>query len=613
MSITTGGLVGIGLASGTLASTRLHVLSTSTQMRLAYDGAYYVSHEVSSGGNLTLTSVGTLGTFKWSTAVDTYIHCNRTVGIATSGFRSTHTGADWFAGINYSGVASSGGYEIYDIANSAPRISITPTGATTIHQWQNTGTTTLATAQGDAAFGVTREWWFDESSGTQYIRGVAGGAQIYLQNTATGTGATDGFLLQSDSVGDAYVWQLESRTLYFGTANTSRANIASNGAFTITQWLNVGASAQAVAANDFAAGSTSTNCVLWDDSGPQLVVGSGTAWGGATLLMRSDAPVLAWYQTDVGVDQKGWELTVNGVLFTGRAVNDAYSNAENWLEVSRSGITITSVVFPNGAVTITDWLNIGPVTDATAQGDFAAGLTGANRIFWDQSTGVWLHTGAPNSILEVQIINTANTASAGARLFMTVGGSSASDSTVYYEVTGLQSWTHGIDNSVAGDPFDISQGGTLGGLASRITIYADTETVFNEGGTIYSTRFEGDTLPYHFWLDSTATTENAAFFATAAPGWNGLDRGFFIGDSSAVPTGNPTAGGYMYSEAGAGKWRGSGGTITTFGPAEPHCPVCKKDFMHEWENDKLGYLAVCMNCLTEEIGERPWILRKKAA
>jgi hypothetical protein len=41
-----------------------------------------------------------------------------------------------------------------------------------------------------------------------------------------------------------------------------------------------------------------------------------------------------------------------------------------------------------------------------------------------------------------------------------------------------------------------------------------------------------------------------------------------IGNTSAGgPTGNPTGGGYLYSEAGALKWRGSSGTITTIAVA----------------------------------------------
>lgn len=84
-----------------------------------------------------------------------------------------------------------------------------------------------------------------------------------------------------------------------------------------------------------------------------------------------------------------------------------------------------------------------------------------------------------------------------------------------------------------------------------------------------------------------------------------------IKDAGTNPSTNPTGGGILYSDAGAGKWRGSSGTTTTFGPAEPHCPTCGTDYMMEWDNDTFGYLAVCMHCLTDELGDRPWILRMK--
>lgn len=40
-----------------------------------------------------------------------------------------------------------------------------------------------------------------------------------------------------------------------------------------------------------------------------------------------------------------------------------------------------------------------------------------------------------------------------------------------------------------------------------------------------------------------------------------------LANCTAIPTGNPTSGGTLYSEAGALKWRGSGGTVTTLGAA----------------------------------------------
>lgn len=74
-----------------------------------------------------------------------------------------------------------------------------------------------------------------------------------------------------------------------------------------------------------------------------------------------------------------------------------------------------------------------------------------------------------------------------------------------------------------------------------------------------------------------------------------------IANAATNPSANPTGGGVLYADAGAGKWRGSGGTTTTFGPAEPHCPDCGRDFVLEWENQKFGHLQVCMWCATEQM------------
>lgn len=144
-------------------------------------------------------------------------------------------------------------------------------------------------------------------------------------------------------------------------------------------------------------------------------------------------------------------------------------------------------------------------------------------------------------------------------------------------------------------------------------VVKDAGIIWNEDGGDKDTRGEGDTLTHMFFMDASAATENIALIATGAPNWQSMDRGLFLGDTSAAPTGNPSSGIFIWSESGAGKARGASGTVTTWAPAEPHCPVCGMDFIHEWENETKGkYLAVCMNCLTEELGDRPYIMRQKA-
>lgn len=75
-----------------------------------------------------------------------------------------------------------------------------------------------------------------------------------------------------------------------------------------------------------------------------------------------------------------------------------------------------------------------------------------------------------------------------------------------------------------------------------------------------------------------------------------------IKNAATNPSSNPSGGGILYADAGAGKWRGSGGTTTTFGAAEPHCPTCDRDFALEWESPRYGYISVCVWCMTDAIG-----------
>ncbi len=89
----------------------------------------------------------------------------------------------------------------------------------------------------------------------------------------------------------------------------------------------------------------------------------------------------------------------------------------------------------------------------------------------------------------------------------------------------------------------------------------DSAFVFNEEGADQDARFEGDTLTHMLFADGSAATENLAFVAAAAPNWQTMDRGLFVGDASAPPTGNPSAGVFLYSESGAWKWRNGNGNV----------------------------------------------------
>lgn len=98
-----------------------------------------------------------------------------------------------------------------------------------------------------------------------------------------------------------------------------------------------------------------------------------------------------------------------------------------------------------------------------------------------------------------------------------------------------------------------------------------------------------------------ALGRKSAITTTQLPANTG-DGIVYVADAATAPTADPVSGGILYSESGAGKWRGTSGTVTTFGPAEPHCPTCGRDFAHEWQNTTSGeHLAICVPCMLTEM------------
>jgi hypothetical protein len=63
------------------------------------------------------------------------------------------------------------------------------------------------------------------------FNGGSNGVQFKLQNTSTGSTATDGVLLALDPTSGAYLWNYENSFFAFGTNNTERMRILSDGRF----------------------------------------------------------------------------------------------------------------------------------------------------------------------------------------------------------------------------------------------------------------------------------------------------------------------------------------------------------------------------------------------
>lgn len=139
----------------------------------------------------------------------------------------------------------------------------------------------------------------------------------------------------------------------------------------------------------------------------------------------------------------------------------------------------------------------------------------------------------------------------------------------------------GGESCVAAGNFSFSVGNRAKANHTGAFVLADSTAADQASSATdqFNSRFTGG---YRLFVGATLRMEitsaaNIALFATGSYGSGTLV--LFVGNASANPSANPTAGGILYSTGGAGTWRGSGGTVTTFGPAGPHCAKCGKD---EW-------------------------------
>lgn len=101
-------------------------------------------------------------------------------------------------------------------------------------------------------------------------------------------------------------------------------------------------------------------------------VGIGAANARQKLEIGGPTPALAITDSSAGADGKTWDLFASGANLYGRVVNDAYSAAATWVQVTRSGATVSNVSFPNGNVGIGTTIPFTVLDVQTASGAPAA-------------------------------------------------------------------------------------------------------------------------------------------------------------------------------------------------------------------------------------------------
>lgn len=188
------------------------------------------------------------------------------------------------------------------------------------------------------------------------INTAIGGGTLYVKragDTMTGAlqvtfGAINGFRNYSGSatIGQSYALGRISAEAYFGIAgqagNFTTGDVAGDTTLRADQrlWLSVGAAGYLRA--DAATG-TSVQTRL-------NVLGSiGTPLGsGVQLGVASGQPIMQMSMLGGGVDSKHWDQYAGPSQMTFRILNDALNAAQNWMEVNRTGMLISSIGLPSG-------------------------------------------------------------------------------------------------------------------------------------------------------------------------------------------------------------------------------------------------------------------------
>lgn len=134
-----------------------------------------------------------------------------------------------------------------------------------------------------------------------------------------------------------------------------------------------------------------------------------------------------------------------------------------------------------------------------------------------------------------------------------------------------------------------------GGEARIMGGQGNTTSAASDGAVKFQTRNGAVTL---LTIDPpTAKMTLAAGYVAALPTVQVTEcRVINQAGAPATPTGEYV----LYASSGALKGKGTSGTVTTIGTAEPHCPTCERDFALEWENGS-EHLAVCVPCMLDQL------------
>lgn len=185
---------------------------------------------------------------------------------------------------------------------------------------------------------------------------------------------------------------------------------------------------------------------------------------------------------------------------------------------------------------------------------------GAAGVAWNPSTGAFA-VGATPSAIATGVIQAKQNAN-GTSLFYAE------------QLTSGTGALAGYDASASGATLSLRAYSTAA-TASIGGFTMGTRSLLNAGGhLLVGTTASADVSVHTNDLTRmlVKSNGNVAFHPSISGGadatnFQSMVKGFFIGNATTAPTGDPASGGFFYVESGALKFRGSSGTVTTICPA----------------------------------------------
>lgn len=367
-------------------------------------------------------------------------------------------------GICYVGVESSSGGAIF--AGTSPYAGILGTDNSTPLQFATSSTVRMTI----------------DSAGKVFIGGSTAGIRQLNVNNATNVE----MVLKSTSASGV----TGTATYYFGNSSTDSAGFISYD----------------IAANSMLFGTLAASKLIIDSTGNitpvtnnALTSGSSSLrWANTYSVLGNFSGTITNTQTGTGYQQSTSNSGGNNLIILENTSNTAASNAKLVVQVGGTSSGDPAVVFNNSGAGI--W-SIGQDTSDSGAFVFAASNTlGTSNVLRISTAGAIDIGGTISSskvgngfnlissnsggINEIFIQNTSNTANSATDLFLQVAGSSAGDTYITYQISGIQTWTTGVDNSDS-DAYVIAASATLG---SSNVLRISTAGAITVGGTITNTQ-----------------------------------------------------------------------------------------------------------------------------